>query len=336
MEFYVSFFIALNVVEAYQKVSVEKSLFCDQSDKNNFPVYRMKLYEKKWNEEGKMKFVIKICSTPFDEKYCADLNKSGWLKYGDCFHDNGVDRLNCDLNNGQTDWLEQVTKSYFRIFTYLNSSLITVTNQFQYPFPTGCYCTNPDDYLPPENSFIVVMGGKDAAHLKVIKPDHMKIGLNTRKYDFRFHRSTWNTERILPAKNTNPLFFDIHNLTKCESYALQVSILPRLLNCKLVNYYFIKRFTFDPDHNCESVLTSSVNLVYAIALPIIIAGLGVIVFTVKRNCATFPGRRSSLDTETTNNPSPAFEQLTKHVGHLYDSIETSHNSEVRSMKAEPV
>ena len=340
MEFYVLFFITLNVVvKAYEKVSIEKSLFCDQSDLHNYPVYRMKSnHQKRWNAETKLKFVIKICSTPSDEKYCADLNKSGWLKYGDCFHDNNADRINCDLNNGQTEWLEQITKSYFRIFTYLNSSLITVTNQFQYPFPMGCYCTNPDGYLPTEDSFIVVTGEKEAAHLKVKKPNHMKIGFNTRKYDFRFHRSAWNTERILPAKNTNPLFFDIHNLTKCNSYALQVSIIPGYLNCKLENYYFIKRFMFDPDHNCErSATTSSIDIVYYIALPIIAFGLGVIVFIVKQNYATSSGRRISLDTETTNNTSPAFHSDQKSVNdHVYDSIDTSHNSPMRSIKAEPV
>lgn len=330
MKFYILFFITLNFVDAYQEVNIKKSLFCDQSGLHNFPVYRIRSNGKKWNQ--KRKFLIKMCSTPSDENYCADLNKSGWLKYGYCYRDDGKQEIVCDLNIGQTDWLEQATKSYFRVFTYLNLSLITVTNQFQYPLPMGCYCTNPDNYLPSENSFIVVAGGKDAAHLKVIKPDHMKIGLNARKYDFRFHRNTWNSERILPAKNTNPLFFDIHNLTKCESYALQVSIIPSYLNCKLVNYYFLKRFIFDPDHNCENLPTSSVNLVYAITLPIIIAGLGVIVFTAKRNCVNSSGRRNSLDTETTNNLSPRVEQLIKQDEHVYDSIETT----ATSLKAESI
>ena len=331
MEIYVLLLVVLNVVEAYQKVNIEKSLFCEQSDKHNFPMYRMKSYA--WSKE--MKFVIKMCSTPYDEIYCANLSKSGWLKYGECF--DGADGINCDLNRGKTEWLEQVSKSYFRIFSYINSTLITVTNQFQYPFPMGCDCTNPGGYLPPEDYFIVVAGGEDAAHIKVIKPDHMKIGLNARKYDFRFHRSAWNTERIIPAKNTNPLFFDIHNLTKCDNYALQVSILPRYLNCKLLKYYFIKRFTFDPNHNCERIpKNSSVNLVYLIALPIIIVGLGVIVFTVKRNCESSSGRRSSLDTETTNNPSPASEQLMKQDDHLYDSIEISHDTTIGNTKTELV
>ena len=329
-------FIALSTVEAYQKENIEDLLLCYQSDLHDFPVYRIKSPKTKLMKMF-IKAEIKMCSTPSDEKYCANLKKSGWLKYGDCYYDG--DNVSCDLNKGHIDWLEQISNSYFRIFIYNDSSLITVTSKFQYPSPTGCYCTNPESYLPFEDSFRMVVGGKDSVHFKIIKPDHMKIGLNSRKYDFRFHRSASKTERILPATNTNPLFFDIHNLTKCGSYAFQVSILPDYLNCKLsdpLSYYFIKRFTFDPNRDCRYESSFDVHLVYVIALPIIIAGLVVIFLTVKRNCVTPPGRRSSLDTET-NDPLSASEhsQLSKRDP-VYDSIDIGKNSEVINMKGDQV
>lgn len=320
--------IMCDVILGYRQVDVKSFLDCVQRESDEHPVYDLKLPNLSV-KKTKVKAQMKMCSTPSDENYCSDLQKSGWLNYGDCSYDGDIVR--CDMNLGETNWLRQTLKSYLRVFVYNDSSLMFVSKKFQYPPPTGCYCQNRQGYLPTSKSFHVVVGGKDSVHVKVVKPEHMRKGLNARKYDFRFHRSASLSQTVFPASNTNPLLFDIHNLTKCGSYAFQVSILPHYLKCKLLKgYYVVERFTFDPEGGCEKKSSFNVHLIYAIALPIIIAGLAVIVITVKRNCATIAGHQSSFSTVIS---SPAFEHPTdiqKTALHVYDSIETEELPKVES------
>ena len=322
-------------VQCYQVINLDQNPTCYQKENSTYPIYRF-LKPKDFiiatdDTDNQFKVEIKMCSTPENGTYCSDLEKSGWLKYGDCTSYD-VDQISCDLNKGDNvNWLKQTSKAYFRFFMFNQESIVAITDQFLYPSSEGCFCENPGDYLPTEKSAIRVLAlSEDTVDLKLPKPKHMRRGTNARKYDFYFHRDSSIT-KVLPTKNVDPLVFHFKNLTRCKKYAFHVVLQPKYLNCRFSEnrkYYFIKTFIFDPDMNCvekKSGEALQVHLIYAVSIPVILIGLVVIFLCVKRHCQTTAVRRASLDTEAPIYPSPSSEhsQLSKYDrNHVYDHIET--------------
>eukprot|EP00111_Clytia_hemisphaerica_P008851 TCONS_00025857-protein len=328
------------IVHCYQVIDLEQNPTCYQKDDSVYPIYRI-LKPKEFitvNSDDQFKVEIKMCSTPENGTYCSDLDKSGWLKYGDCITSYDVDQISCDLNTGSNvDWLKQTSKAYFRFFMFNKESLVAITDQFLYPSNEGCFCESPGDYLPTDHSAIRVLAlSDDTVDLKLPKSKHMRRGTNARKYDFYFHRDT-SVTKVLPSKNIDPLIFLFKNLTRCDKYAFHVVLQPKYLNCRFSNnqkYYFIKTFIFDPDKNCveeKQGKALKVHLIYAVSIPVILIGLVVIFLCVKRHCQTTAVRRASFDTEAPIYPSPSSEhsQLSKNDrNHIYDHIETKEKQPV--------
>lgn len=308
----------------YNVIDINDRVTCQHVNSSDLPLYQFQRLTEFRGQDIKLE--LKVCDKPINDSHCSNLDRSGWYFMSKCTLNKHSMDARCKLPNEVTD-LEQ---GYFRVFIYTNVTLAGITDMFLYPLRSGCFCLDEKQYLPSQNDVKITYSEKlkRGVRLSVWYPRHFAASnsLNVYKYDFHLHRSVNNVSRVLPLKIDNPLEFDIGGLTQCHTYAFQISILPKFLNCrfKTGEYYRIRKFTYDPEHKCghESEKKKSpfnTTLVLIISSSVIIVGLLVAFILVKSECAKQNKHRGKLYADSSS-PSTDAANIIKSE-HNYDTID---------------
>jgi len=330
-------------IASYKIISIKNHTTCIQSAAQKLPVLHVKRpLVRVSSARDTVKAQFKVCSAPRNATFCSDITRSRWWKLVDCTYDRKSDSTSCDINDGEF----QLPGGFGRIFVYVNDTIKIITDQFWYPLSDACLCLHERDYLPNENSRVLAKSRRDGlAFLELSKPKYLKKSVeNAHIYDFYLIRSDSPVQKVVPTKNSDPLIFEVRNLTRCQQFDFQVTVLPQFLTCRFETskYYYRQTFTYDPDNDCVQVSQNGNVLTIIIGVLLSLTGCCVmIIFVLLRRYRNMT-RRTSLDIEILPPSSSRSSSVEFKSGkqHDYDSVEINIYEEipaqnVPTLKREP-